>query len=78
MPPDAHIPLKCPVCGARFRGSVTCTRCGTDLRLLMRLAAKAWSARQQSAAALRDGNLEAALRLSAAAERLQRTSSGIG
>lgn len=73
--PDAPTPLKCPVCGARFRGNVTCTRCGTDLRPLMRIAAKAWSARQQCAAALGAGHLESAVQLFAASERLQRVSS---
>ncbi len=34
--------LTCPVCAARFRNSVTCSRCGTDLRPLMRIAARAW------------------------------------
>jgi hypothetical protein len=65
-------PLKCPVCGARFRGSATCSRCGTDLAALMRIAARAWAARKQCRAALEAGDLPAAVRWDAAAKQLQR------
>jgi len=64
--------LKCPVCQAKFRGTAVCSRCGTDLTPLMRIAAKAWSARRQSVEALRAGNLSLALRLSAQARKLHR------
>ena len=69
--PATGLSLKCPVCGARFRGSGTCSRCGTDLRPLMRIAARAWRAREQCRAALRAGDLDSALRWSAVARRLQ-------
>ena len=62
--------LKCPVCGARFRGSATCSRCGTDLTGLMRLAARAWALRQRCRAALMAGDLAAALHWDGAARRL--------
>jgi hypothetical protein len=39
----------------------------------MHIAAKAWAARQQSAEALRAGNLPLALRLSAKARQLHQT-----
>lgn len=65
-------PPKCPVCAARFRGSVICTRCGTDLTSLMRIAAKAWHFRQQSRDALLSGDLRTGLRLHAASQRLRR------
>lgn len=71
--PGVSIPLKCPVCSARFRGSVACTRCGTDLAPLMRIAAKAWQARQQACCALRDGDLPRGLRLYAGSRRLHRS-----
>lgn len=64
--------LSCPVCRARFRGSIACSRCGADLGPLMRVAAKAWRARERCRAALRGGRLDAALRWSARARRLQR------
>jgi uncharacterized membrane protein YvbJ len=63
--------LKCPVCGAKFRGDATCTRCGTDLTFLMRLAARAYAARQRCREALKMGHLELALKWSAAARRIQ-------
>lgn len=62
--------LSCPVCGARFRGGPACSRCGSDLRALMRIAAQAWQARQRCRIALRDGNLDLALRWSEAARQL--------
>ena len=41
--------LKCPVCAAGFRGMETCPRCGTDLRALMLIAARAWSLHKSAA-----------------------------
>ena len=57
--------LKCPVCKVRFR-------CKTDLSALMRIAARAWAAREQCRAALAAGNLLPALRSSSRARRLHR------
>ena len=65
------ISLKCPVCSAGFRDLETCPRCGTDLRLLMSMAARAWALRQKSRAALSAGDLPAALGFSTAAWRFQ-------
>jgi hypothetical protein len=62
--------LKCPVCGASFRGSAICSRCGTDLGPLMRVAATAWKARQQARRDLQSGDLLSALRCSTAAWKL--------
>lgn len=62
--------LKCPVCSARFRGSVICSRCGTDLTAPMRVAARAWAARQRCRAALLEGDLAAGVRFAALARRL--------
>ena len=42
----------CPVCGARFRSTPICSRCRTDLSPLMRIAARAWAARERSRSAL--------------------------
>lgn len=61
---------RCPVCSARFRGSATCSRCGTDLSLPMRIAARALAIRRAAREALLAGDLARALRLSAAARRL--------
>ena len=64
--------LKCPVCGARFRDTPACGRCGTDLSHLMRLAARAGSARRRCRASLQNGDLADALRWDALARRLHR------
>ena len=47
--------LSCPVCSARFRGCTVCSRCGSDLHALMRIAASAWRAREHCRASLRAG-----------------------
>jgi predicted amidophosphoribosyltransferase len=69
--PVPALSLSCPVCSARFRGSPVCSRCGSDLRELMRIAAAAWQARQRCRAALRAGDLEVAMRELHEARQLQ-------
>ena len=63
--------LRCPVCSSPFRDRTTCPRCRTDLTAMMRVAARAWAARQRCRAALVAGDLDAACRWSAAAEQLR-------
>ena len=70
MPPP--VDLKCPVCAVRFRGNRQCPRCGTDLSAVMRLAARAWAARQRCRQALSSGELATAIRLAAVAREYQR------
>jgi predicted amidophosphoribosyltransferase len=70
--PPTPLALKCPLCGARFRQSAACPRCGTDLTLLMRIAARAWAARQRCRAALEAADLASAFRHCAAASKLHR------
>ena len=48
--------MACPTCRAAWRGVVTCSRCGTDLTALMRVAVRAWELRQATRAALCAGN----------------------
>jgi hypothetical protein len=69
--------LKCPVCNASFRGSITCSRCGTDLRAVMLIAARAWSARQRCGEELSSGNLEAAAKWADEARKLHRVVSSV-
>ena len=57
--PTLTRPGTCPVCGVRFRSAPTCSRCGTDLEPLMRIAARAWAARERSRSALGAGDLPA-------------------
>lgn len=53
---------RCPVCKVRFRGQATCSRCGTDLSALMRIAGTAWAARERAHESLRAGDLRSAVR----------------
>jgi hypothetical protein len=64
--------LKCPVCSAGFRDTAICPRCGCDLQLLMKIAARAWALRRQARTHLRNGDLASALRCSAQARHLHR------
>lgn len=52
--------LKCPVCGARFRGTIVCSRCGGDLEPLMRIVVRAWRLRRRAALALLGGDADSA------------------
>ena len=72
VPPPiaAPVALACPVCSAKFRDRTACPRCRTDLSALMRVAARAWVARQRCRAALLAGDLDAATNWSAVADQL--------
>lgn len=62
--------LKCPVCGAGFRAAAECPRCRSDLSAVMRLAARAYHARQEARSALLAGDVKLALQHQAEARRL--------
>jgi hypothetical protein len=66
----------CPVCRARFRGSIECSRCGADLTIVMSLAAAAWRMRQAARQALADNDPERARMLSRQAEAICHTPAG--
>jgi hypothetical protein len=66
----------CPVCRARFRGSSQCSRCGADLTALMLLVAHAYVLRQAARQSLRQGDWQAALDSTQAAQRLHSTPEG--
>lgn len=69
-------PGRCPVCQARFRGDPTCSRCGADLRQLMRLIIGAWRSRDASREALARGDYAEAHGFALQAQRLCFTPSG--
>ena len=69
-------PALCPVCRARFRGMVTCSRCGADLTTLLLLAARAYHLRQQAQQALLAGDQSRALACADEAQRLHTTPQG--
>ncbi len=66
----------CPVCQARFRGSVECSRCGADLGILMGLAAGAWRMREAARDAISLGDLARARVLASQAQEICRTPAG--
>lgn len=66
----------CPVCGARFRATRECSRCGTDLGVLMGLQAQAFRLRQQARDALLRGDFEAALEFAGRAQQVCATEQG--
>ena len=69
-------PAYCPVCGARFRGSSQCSRCGADLTALLLLAAHAYVMRLAARQSLRQGDRQAALASAQAAQRLHSPAEG--
>ena len=62
---------RCPVCQARFRGTADCSRCGADLRPLMRIAVEAWQKRQQAREAMLRGEFRRAVELASQARSMQ-------
>lgn len=71
--PDGYT---CPACRARFRGAGTCSRCGADLEVLMRLAAQAHRDRHAARQLLREGRFHEAAGKAVAAEGLCATRAG--
>jgi len=67
---------RCPVCGAGFRRTPACSRCGADLTALMRLAAEASRMRQAAIAEMVAGNLSQAAALVGRARRMHATPGG--
>ena len=67
---------RCPVCGAGFRGTPACSRCGADLTALMRLAAGASRLRLAAIAEVAAGNLSRAAELAGRAGRMHATAGG--
>ena len=67
---------RCPVCQARFRGVMICSRCGADLQPLMVLALEAWRAREGAREAIAAGDFAMARQLSARAQQLCFTERG--
>lgn len=62
---------RCPVCQARFRGTIICSRCGGNLKPLMMLAATAWRLRQEARKAIFTGDFPKAQLLANQAQSLQ-------
>jgi len=71
MRAEAH--TRCPVCGAPFRHSPDCVRCGADLRPVMTSLAEAWSLRQHARQSLRAGDYRRGVVLAQASNRICQT-----
>lgn len=68
--------MRCPTCRAPWREQPECSRCGSDLTPLMRLAAEAWRHRTAAAGFLAGERWSEALHHAREANRLQRTEAG--
>jgi hypothetical protein len=66
----------CPVCQARFRGTLECSRCGVDLGTLMGLVANAWRLRQAARQAIAGGDPVRARALAGEAQQICYTPAG--
>ena len=66
----------CPACGAGFRGTRACSRCGADLGPLMTLAACSFRDRRAAREAIGRGDFEASRRLTLRAQRMCATRTG--
>ena len=67
----------CPTCGAAFRGTVTCGRCGADLAPLTAVILAARKERELARRAILDGDGDAALLHVERALALHRTERGL-
>ena len=66
----------CPACGASWRGTAICSRCGADLTVVMGLALAAFHLRTRARRRLIDGDVEGAAALAREAERLDTSPAG--
>ena len=69
--------VSCPTCGAPFRGTVTCGRCGADLAALTAVILAAREERELARRAILDGDGDAALLHIDRALALHRTEWGL-
>jgi hypothetical protein len=68
--------MRCPTCRAPWREAPECSRCGSDLAPLMRVAVAAFHHRAAAAQALTAGRWSEALHHATEANRLHRTERG--
>ena len=66
----------CPACGASWRGTATCSRCGADLTVAMGLALAALQLRARARRLLIEGDVAGAAALAREAERLDTSPAG--
>ena len=65
---------RCPVCNARFSDETICRRCGADLTLVMRTAARATMLRYHAIEALLSGDFDDAERMMETAQAIRKSS----
>jgi hypothetical protein len=69
--------MRCPTCRSPWREQPECSRCGSDLTPLMRVAAEAWRERAAAADAIGAERWSDALHHAREANRLERTDVGV-
>ncbi len=68
--------MRCPVCGAGFRGTRECSRCGADLSLIILFPARALRYREKARNAMYMLNFKKACDLATAAQKVHATETG--
>ena len=66
----------CPACGAGWRGTAICSRCGADLSVVMGLALGAFHLRARARRLLIEGDVAGAAAEAGEAERLDPSPAG--
>lgn len=70
------VSLKCPTCGQKYKGALTCRRCGTDLTLYLTMLTQAWQLREKAKRSILNNDYEEALRIAQKAQAVHYTSQG--
>lgn len=73
---DPETPFRCPVCKAKFRSTKTCSRCGADLSILMKIVAEARIFRKEAVSAIHSHDFKNAHILAGRAQKLHETETG--
>ena len=68
--------FRCPVCRAKFRSMKTCSRCGADLSILMKIVAEARIFRKEAVNAIHSHDFKSAHVLAGRAQKLYETEAG--
>ncbi|OQY44309.1 MAG: hypothetical protein B6240_10755 [Desulfobacteraceae bacterium 4572_87] len=68
--------FRCPVCRAKFRSTRTCSRCGADLSILMKIVAEAHIFRIEAVNAIHSHDFKSAHVLVGRAQKLHETQTG--
>jgi hypothetical protein len=73
---DIKESVRCPVCRAKFRGTLQCSRCGADLTGTMVLSARSQRCREKAKKSLYALNFKKAHEFAATAQKEHATEAG--